>query len=221
MIVAKRLFDLAAAIFLAVVLSPVMLAVALAVLLREGRPLFYGAERMRAPGQPFTLWKFRTMAVVEDDHGVSGGHKHERISPLGHFLRRHRLDELPQLYNVIRGDISFVGPRPPDRRYVEMFPEIYAEVLKARPGITGLATLVYHQTEERLLHACRTAEETEAVYIRRCVPRKARLDLIYAENRTLCYDLLLMFATVFRSLPLHLSRQLRGGSIVPTRPARA
>lgn len=216
MTLGKRLLDLAIALLLGVVLSPVMLLVAIAVLLRDGRPVLYGAERMRAPGRPFTLWKFRTMAVVDDDHGVSGGHKHQRISPLGHFLRRTRLDELPQLINVIRGDMSFVGPRPPDRRYVEMFPELYAEVLKATPGVTGLATLVYHQTEERLLRNCRTAAETEQVYTSRCVPRKARIDLIYARNRTLCYDLLLMFATVFRRLPLHLTRRLHGGGNTPT-----
>jgi lipopolysaccharide/colanic/teichoic acid biosynthesis glycosyltransferase len=204
MTVTKRLLDLAVAVFLLVVLSPVIVAVALAVLIRDGRPVLYGAERMRAPGRPFTLWKFRTMRSVDDDHGVSGGHKSARITKLGRFLRRTRLDELPQLINVLRGDMSFVGPRPPDRRYVEMFPELYARVLASRPGVTGLATLVFFKTEERLLKACRTAAETEAVYVRRCVPRKATLDLIYAENRTICYDLLLMFATVFRRLPLHL-----------------
>jgi lipopolysaccharide/colanic/teichoic acid biosynthesis glycosyltransferase len=117
-------------------------------------------------------------------------------------LRRWRLDELPQLWNVLRGDMSFVGPRPPLRRYVEAFPELYADVLRARPGITGLATLIYHAEEERLLAPCRTAAETEAVYVRRCVPRKAQLDLIYAARRDLCLDLWIMFATVFRRLPV-------------------
>lgn len=207
----KRLFDLAIALLLLVMLSPVLLGVALAVLVLDGRPVIYGARRMRAPGRPFTLWKFRTMSVVDEDQGVSGGHKSARITPVGRFLRRTRLDELPQLVNVIVGDMSFVGPRPPDPRYVEMFPGLYGEVLKSRPGITGLATLVYHKTEERLLAPCRTAEETEAVYVGRCVPRKARLDMIYAENRTLCYDMLLMIATVFRGRSLHLNRRLRGG----------
>ncbi|RME18413.1 MAG: sugar transferase, partial [Alphaproteobacteria bacterium] len=117
-----------------------------------------------------------------------------------------RLDELPQLWNVLRGDISFVGPRPPDPRYVEMFPELYAEVLKSRPGVTGLATLAYHETEERLLAACKTPQQTEKVYVERCVPRKARLDLIYGRNQTLCFDILLMLHTVFRRLPLHLKK---------------
>ena len=127
----------------------------------------------------------------------------DRITATGHVLRRYRLDELPQLWNILRGDISFVGPRPPLRHYVEKFPELYAEVLTSRPGITGMATLAFHRREEQLLAPCRTADETEEVYCRRCVPRKARLDLIYAQRRTLCSDVKLMFATVFRRISLH------------------
>jgi lipopolysaccharide/colanic/teichoic acid biosynthesis glycosyltransferase len=206
MTISKRLFDLTLALALGVVLLPVIALIAVVILIRDGRPVFFGHKRARAPGETFTLWKFRTMINMrrKSDHGVSGGHKRRRITPLGRFLRRTRLDELPQLWNVIRGDISFVGPRPPDPRYVRMFPELYAEVLKSRPGITGLATLAYHETEERLLAECRTPQQTEQVYTRRCVPRKARLDLIYAENRTLCYDILLVLHTVYRKLPLHL-----------------
>ncbi len=206
MTISKRLFDLTLALALGVVLLPVIALIAVVILIRDGRPVFFGHKRARAPGETFTLWKFRTMINMrrKSDHGVSGGHKRRRITPLGRFLRRTRLDELPQLWNVIRGDISFVGPRPPDPRYVRMFPELYAEVLKSRPGITGLATLAYHETEERLLAECRTPQQTEQVYTRRCVPRKARLGLIYAENRTLCYDILLVLHTVYRKLPLHL-----------------
>ncbi|GKY88819.1 sugar transferase [Sinisalibacter aestuarii] len=202
----KRAFDLTLALTLGILLLPVIGGIAAVILVRDGRPVFFGHKRARAPGQNFTLWKFRTMINMrrKSDHGVSGGHKRRRITPTGRFLRKTRLDELPQLWNVIRGDISFVGPRPPDPRYVKMFPELYGEVLKSRPGITGLATLIYHKTEERLLAQCRTPQQTEEVYTRRCVPRKARLDLIYAENRTLCYDIFLMLHTVFRKLPLHL-----------------
>lgn len=206
MTLGKRLSDLGLALILVPALVPMIAVIALLILLRDGRPVFFGAERMRGPDHPFTLWKFRTMTAVDVDHGVSGGHKADRITPLGAVLRRSRLDELPQLWNVLKGDISFVGPRPPDRRYVEMFPELYTQVLASRPGITGLATVAFHKTEERLLADCRTPEETEAVYVRRCVPRKARLDLIYAENRTFWLDVLLILATVFRGLPLHLNR---------------
>lgn len=195
----KRIFDLGAVVFLTLVLLPVIIAVIIAILVTDGRPVLYISERMRTPDRAFNLWKFRTMRVVDTDSGVSGGDKADRITRTGHILRRARLDELPQLWNVLRGDLSFVGPRPPLRRYVELCPDLYADVLQSRPGITGLATLVYHRTEERLLHDCQTAAQTEDTYVRRCVPRKAALDLIYARRRNICADFRLMVATVFRS----------------------
>jgi lipopolysaccharide/colanic/teichoic acid biosynthesis glycosyltransferase len=198
----KRLLDIAVATILLVLLFPLILWIAIKLRLREGPPVLYLSERMKTPEKSFMLWKFRTMTVVADDEGVSGGNKRHRITPTGKWLRRYRLDELPQLWNVLRGDISFIGPRPPLRRYVEQFPELYGEVLKSRPGVSGLATLAYHKTEERLLARCRTAEETEAVYTRRCVPRKARLDLIYARRRNVCWDMRLMFATIFRRITI-------------------
>lgn len=194
----KRALDLLVALLLTAVLGPAILCLALWIRLRDGAPVFYVSERMKTPDEGFLLVKFRTMSVAERDTGVSGGDKSVRITPTGRVLRRTRLDELPQLWNVLKGDISFVGPRPPLRQYVERFPGLYAEVLKARPGITGLATLVYHGHEEWLLARCATAEETDAVYARACVPRKARLDLIYRENRSICWDIALMWRTVRR-----------------------
>lgn len=194
--------DIVLALALMAVLALPFAALCLWILLRQGLPLFYVAERMRAPGRPFALWKLRTMAVAPPEEGVSGGNKVARITPIGAFLRRKRLDEIPQLWNILRGDIGFVGPRPPLRLYVERFPEIYARVLRDKPGVTGLATLTFHRHEERLLAACRTAEETDAVYCRRCIPRKARIDLIYQARRTLCSDLALMLRTVFHAAGL-------------------
>ncbi|OWU85810.1 sugar transferase [Oceanicola sp. 22II-s10i] len=192
----KRLMDLTACAILFALLWPAILCVSLVVAIRDGRPVFFVSERMKAPGQPFGLVKFRTMKVDPDDAGVSGGDKLARITPTGRFLRRYRLDEMPQLWNILRGDISFVGPRPPLRRYVEMFPDLYAEVLKNRPGLTGLASIMFHARETALLVPCKTPEETESVYVRRCVPAKARLDIIYGRSRTVCWDIWLMFATV-------------------------
>lgn len=194
----KRLFDLCLATILAAILVLPFAALVLVLWLREGRPVFYVSERMKAPGQPFRLWKLRTMTVAAADSGVSGGDKVSRITPTGRFLRGSRLDEIPQLWNVLRGDMSFVGPRPPLRQYVERFPEIYGQVLRSRPGITGLATLRFHAREEQLIARCRTAEETDAVYARRCVPRKATLDLIYHRRQTLCLDASLIIQTGLR-----------------------
>jgi lipopolysaccharide/colanic/teichoic acid biosynthesis glycosyltransferase len=197
----KRLFDLASAVVLTAVLWPMVIWITLLILIRDGRPVFYVAERMKTPDQPFGLIKFRTMSNDPGDRGVSGGDKTSRITRTGRWLRRYRLDEVPQLWNVFRGDISFVGPRPPLRRYVEMFPELYAEVLKSRPGITGMATLMVHAREDRLLSQCTSPDETEAVYVRRCVPIKARIDLIYARHSNVCLDFTLMCASVTRRMP--------------------
>lgn len=192
----KRLFDLFFAALLVVVLGPILLGLLLWLLVREGRPVFYVAERMKGVDEPFMLWKLRTMTVVDADTGVSGGDKRARITPTGAWLRSKRLDEFPQLWNILKGDLSFVGPRPPLRQYVERHPEIYARVLESRPGVTGLASIVYHRHEAALLGRCATPAETDAVYSRICVPAKARLDLIYQRRQNMCYDFDLVFQTI-------------------------
>jgi lipopolysaccharide/colanic/teichoic acid biosynthesis glycosyltransferase len=197
----KRLMDIILAILLMALLAFPALIITAILLLREGRPVLYRSERMQGPTRAFMLWKFRTMTVAGTDAGVSGGDKALRITPTGWFLRRSRLDEIPQLWNVLRGDISFVGPRPPLRQYVEKFPDLYARVLQSRPGITGLATVTFHRHEERLLARCRSPEETNFVYERRCIPRKARLDLIYQSRRNLCLDLQLIARTAAKVFP--------------------
>ena len=194
----KRLFDLAIALVLSLVLLPVFLIVAALILIKDGRPILYVSERMKTPDTGFNVYKFRTMKPSKENTGVSGGDKGDRITKYGHAFRRTRLDELPQLWNVLRGDISFVGPRPPLRQYVEQFPEIYGLVLQSRPGITGLASLKFHAHEERLLANTKTVAETDNVYKRICIPRKAALDIIYQRNRTLCFDLYIMIKTVFK-----------------------
>lgn len=199
---AKRLLDIFCALGLMLLLAVPFGLFLLWLRWREGGPLFYVSERMRGIDRPFWLWKLRTMSVVreEENAGASGGDKSFRVTPMGQRLRRYRLDEVPQLWNVLKGDMSFVGPRPPLRLYTERFPEIYREVLKSRPGITGLASLHFHRHEEWLLARCETPEETDRVYASRCVPRKAQLDLIYQRRRNICLDMLLMWRTVSRVL---------------------
>ena len=198
----KRAFDLAVIALLLPLLFPVGLAIAAMVLLIDGRPVFYVSERMATPTRAFRLWKFRTMSEVATDSGVSGGDKAARITRLGRWLRRSHADEIPQAWNVIRGDISLVGPRPPLRMYVERFPEIYDRVLLNRPGLTGMASVFYSKHEGRALQGCKDAAETDAAYVRRCIPRKARLDLIYQRNRSVGLDLWLIWVTAARILHL-------------------
>lgn len=192
----KRLFDLFFATLLSVILGPVLLALLIWLLVKEGRPVFYRAERMATPTRSFRLWKLRTMTGVTGDTGVSGGDKAARITKTGAWLRSKRLDEFPQLWNILKGDLSFVGPRPPLRQYVEAHPKLYGEVLKSRPGVTGLATVSYHKHEAALLARCTTAAQTDAVYSRICIPAKARLDLIYQRHQSMCFDFDLVFQTI-------------------------
>jgi lipopolysaccharide/colanic/teichoic acid biosynthesis glycosyltransferase len=190
----KRAFDL---IVLGLVLLPAGLVSALAaamLLIVQGRPVLFGSERMMAPGQPFMMWKFRTMTIGVI--GVTGGHAAGRITPLGRILRNWHLDELPQLWNILQGHMSFVGPRPPLRRVVDRLPQLYSEVLRSRPGLTGFASLLFSAREARLLAGCISAAETEHVYLRCCVVRKARLDMIYLHNRSLRLDIAILARTV-------------------------
>ena len=136
MTLSKRLLDLGLALLLLVVGMPLLLGLAGLILLRDGRPVLYLSERMTTPQRGFLLWKFRTMRPDGADRGVSGGDKADRITRTGHFLRRYRLDELPQLWNILVGDMSLVGPRPytPPQRRMHALPELYESL---RPGLTG------------------------------------------------------------------------------------
>jgi lipopolysaccharide/colanic/teichoic acid biosynthesis glycosyltransferase len=194
----KRVFDIAVSLALLIVLSPLIIVVSILIMKRDGRPVLFVSERMKTVDQPFALYKFRTMRNDPNGtapRGVTGGDKSDRITPIGHVLRRYRLDEIPQLLNVLKGDMSLVGPRPPLRQYTAMFPELYAQVLSCRPGVTGLASLIFHDHEERLIAHARTEAETNDIYVRRCIPRKAKLDIIYARNVSVFYDLKILWMT--------------------------
>ena len=208
----KRVFDLLLSGILVFLLLPVFLTVTVLVLVLDGRPVLFVSERMKSLHTPFRLLKFRTMAndTDADAQGVTSGFRQSRISALGRFLRRSHLDELPQLLNVIKGDLSLVGPRPPLRHVTMRFPDIYAKVLKSRPGITGLASLTFCRHEERILRGCRSQKEAEEIYARRCVPRKARLDLIYQSHCSLRTDLWLLSKTALGIFPANPIRVLLG-----------
>lgn len=202
--VGKRMFDILFALALLPLALPLLIIAFAVILIREGRPIFYLSERMKAPTTPFHCVKLRTMAVQDtgSQSQVLGGYRASSITATGRFLRRSRLDELPQLYNILRGDMSFVGPRPPLRRYVESHPALYDCVLRNRPGVTGLATIIFHAHEEYLLGRAKTEAETQEIYTRRCIPRKARLDLIYQKNASFGLDLYILYLTAARMLPL-------------------
>lgn len=210
----KRLFDIVFALLLCIPVIPALVVLYVIVVMKDGWPFIYRSKRNSTFTKTFDLLKIRTMRTVPEHEnvGVTGGHKKNRITPMGKFLRAHRLDELPQVWNVLKGDMSFVGPRPPEPRYVEACPEIYREVLKDRPGITGLASIIFHTHEEKMLAACDTQKESEGVYIRRCVPRKAQLDHIYHLNKSLRLDLYILYLTAAKLFPLpgRRAKRIRG-----------
>ena len=194
MTLGKRCLDLLLVLLLLVPLGALMLVIAVVLLAAQGRPLFFVSVRMRAPDRSFRLWKFRTM--LPGPETVATGHNAGRITRCGRALRRARLDELPQLWNILCGDMSFVGPRPPLPAVVAARPELYTRVLASRPGVTGLGSLTFHRHEARILARCQTPGEAEDTYLRRCVARKARIDLIYQARRCTGLDLVLIGRTL-------------------------
>ena len=206
-------FDRAFALLLLPFVSVLLAVLFVVVVPLQGRPFLFASERMRSRGQAFLLFKIRTMCPMDArvEQSALGGDQNWRVTPVGRVLRRTRLDELPQIFNVLRGDIKFIGPRPPLRKYVVQYPDLYDRVLaETPPGITGLATVVLHAREERLLSACRTAEETERVYRERCIPVKARLDLIYRNRRGWILNGKILWMTLSRLLP-----RLESGGVLP------
>jgi len=188
---AKRSFDLAASVAGLLVLSPVMLGCAVAVGLSSPGPILFKHARVGLGGRSFKLFKFRSMA-----HGAKGAQvtsaTDSRITPAGQVLRRYKLDELPQLFNVLRGDMSLVGPRPEVARYVEMFPEAYAKILTVRPGITDYAAIEYRDEEGLLARS----SDPEATYVSEVLPAKIRLYFRYLEQQSFLTDLRLILRTI-------------------------
>jgi lipopolysaccharide/colanic/teichoic acid biosynthesis glycosyltransferase len=207
---ARRAFDLVALLLLVPLLALPLLIVTLAVLLDSPGSVLFRARRMGFRGRPFEMVKFRTMRVENAGHSVAGAND-SRITPVGGFLRATRLDELPQLWNVLRGEMSLVGPRPELEEFVALHAEEYREILSVPPGITGPTQLRYAGLEPHLLslHA-----DPERFYRERLLPDKVRLDVDYARTRSFAADLAVLGRTLI--LPLLMPFRRRGGD----RPAR-
>lgn len=188
----KRSFDVLASGVGLIILSPVLLGIAIAVRVSSPGSAFYRARRVGRYGKEFTLYKFRSMVAGADRQGPGiTAAADSRITGVGRFLRRTKLDELPQLLNVLHGDMSLVGPRPEDPRYVALYTPEQRRILEQRPGITSMASLTYRH-EERML----SGEDWEKVYIEQVMPVKLAIDLEYAHRATLWQDIVLILRTV-------------------------
>lgn len=187
-----RLFDLLIAGPAILLLSPVLLLIALIVRWDSPGPVFHRGVRVGKDGAPFCLYKFRSMRVDAASTGPAiTARGDSRITRSGAFLRRTKLDELPQLLNVLRGEMSLVGPRPEDPRYVTLYTAEQRRVLSVRPGITGAASVAYRREEDLL-----TGPDWEEVYCTQVLPAKLAIDLAWLDRRTLAGDLLLLLHTV-------------------------
>jgi lipopolysaccharide/colanic/teichoic acid biosynthesis glycosyltransferase len=189
---AKRIFDAVVAATGLVVLAPVLVGIGLVIKLSDGGLVFYRSLRVGQGGRLFHLYKFRTMVEDADRQGPGiTTASDQRVTRVGAFLRRYKLDEVPQLWNVLRGDMSLVGPRPEDPRYVTRYTPEQRAVLAVRPGMTSPASLAYHD-EENLL----TGKDWETTYCEEVLPAKLALELNYLRRRSFSSDLKLIFRTL-------------------------
>ncbi len=190
---AKRLFDAGFAALGLCCLSPLFLLIGIAIKLSDGGPVFYRQQRIGQFGKPFLIWKFRTMMPGSDRRGPSiTSQGDDRVTRIGGWLRRAKLDELPQLINVLAGEMSLVGPRPEVPRYVAAYTANQRRILRHQPGITDLASLCFRH-EEALLQ---TNGNTEEFYLSYCVPRKLQLNQEYARKANLWTDAWIILRTV-------------------------
>jgi lipopolysaccharide/colanic/teichoic acid biosynthesis glycosyltransferase len=198
----KRLFDVTASAIGLLLLSPLLILIALAIKLSSRGSIVFCHQRMGRGFRPFGVLKFRTMVRNAQQLGGSITFGDDpRITPIGKVLRRTKLDEMPQLLNVLRGDMSLVGPRPEVGHFVEMFREDYEVILQVRPGITDLASIEYRD-ESTILG---NASDPEAEYIQRVLPEKIRLAKEYVRRQSFLFDLRIIFGTLFRLLRDRLS----------------
>jgi len=189
----KRWVDLTASFAGLLLLSPLLIVLALLVKLSSPGPVLYRQKRVGQAGKCFSIAKFRSMYADADKNGLSiTSTRDPRITPIGRTLRRLKLDELPQLWNVLRGDMSLVGPRPEVPSYVESYSPIQRQVLLLRPGITDPASIIYRE-EENLLGS---QLDPERYYREIVLPDKLRLNLDYLRRLSFSYDLSLIARTV-------------------------
>jgi lipopolysaccharide/colanic/teichoic acid biosynthesis glycosyltransferase len=201
----KRLFDVVVSALGLLAASPVLLPVMFLVWRQDGHSPFYVAPRVGKGGEPFRMVKLRSMVVNADKSGVdSTGANDRRITPVGHFIRRYKLDELSQLWNVLRGDMSMVGPRPNVKRETDLYTPVERGLLEARPGVTDFASIVFSDEGDIL----KDQPDPDLAYNQLVRPGKSRLGLFYLQHQSLGLDFRLCWLTAIAIVSRE--RALRG-----------
>lgn len=192
----KRLFDILASFLGLIIISPLFMVLAIWIKLDSKGPVFYKQERVGRGNKDFKLYKFRSMRVGSDKDGLlTIGGRDSRLTRSGYYIRKYKLDEFPQLINVLIGDMSLVGPRPEVRKYVDMYTLEQMHVLDVRPGITDAASIKYRNENELL----EKAENPDEYYIKVIMQDKLRINLEYVKDHSFLNDIKLIFST-FRAI---------------------
>lgn len=193
----KRLFDLIICLPAVFLLLPVFILIAIWIKLDSHGPVFYLQERIGLNRIPFRIFKFRTMRINADQQGLlTVGGRDPRVTASGYYLRKFKLDELPQLINVVIGNMSLVGPRPEVKKYVDLYSQTQMKVLTVKPGITDYASIAYSDENELLARSA----NPEKTYIEEVMPAKLQLNLKYIEEQGVLTDLRIIFQTIQKIL---------------------
>lgn len=189
----KRFFDIFFSFIGLIILLPFLIIISIIILIDDSSPVFYLQERIGKNFKPFKIIKFRTMTQGSDKKGLlTVGNDDKRITKTGYFLRKYKLDELPQLFNVLKGDMSFVGPRPEVKKYVDLYNDEQKKILLVKPGITDYASMVFRNENEILAKS----DNPENTYIENIMPEKIKLNNKYIDNNNIIIDFKIIFKTL-------------------------
>lgn len=190
---AKRIFDFIFSLLMLAFLSPFFIIISIIIKLESKGPVFFRQVRVGLKGRDFNIFKFRTMFTGSEAKGMlTVGARDPRITPIGYYLREYKLDELPQLINVLNGSMSFVGPRPEVRKYVNLYTKEQLQILNVKPGITDPASIAFSNENELLSHVT----DPEKEYIEKIMPKKISLNQTYIFQRSMVQDMKIMLQTI-------------------------
>lgn len=194
----KRALDVFGSLVGLLLLSPAFLVIAILIRLDSRGPAFYKSLRVGQHGHPFVMWKFRTMWPNSETRGITTGKDDPRVTRVGQFLRRYKIDELPQLINVCKGDMSLVGPRPDFEEHTSAYRGEEQLILTVRPGLTDYASIHFHNLSELV-----GSENPHRVYVEQVRDQKNRLRVAYVKRRSLGGDCRILFRTILRVVGRH------------------
>jgi lipopolysaccharide/colanic/teichoic acid biosynthesis glycosyltransferase len=208
----KRFTDLLISIIVLLVFLPFGLLIITAIAIFDPGPIFYRQERIGKDGKKFLLWKFRTMRVHQSSEGgqITHGSRDPRITPLGYYLRMLKLDEIPQMLNVIKGEMSLVGPRPEVEKYVRLYNDEQKKILVLRPGCTDITVIRGHLHDAALLD--HQQEDPEQYYIQTLMPQKLAHNLYYLYHQSFWLDLRILVGTILLLLRICNNRPMNDNS---------